>query len=181
MPPPEPPRSVRRSRLSATSPPPVQLRQLSPVSPQPRAPSSVYSTTTSAAGRRPISPGRSSPRYLGSAPSLFPRPIPSPVRFPQKTPSPSPPNSTVSSEFSSSSRNTERGRARSRPPPLNMAALAEGQNRGSLTSLPDLLDRATRLHDALSAGRTDCEQRTNSVRCCQSRGPSLSVLRFAVI
>jgi hypothetical protein len=35
-----------------------------------------------------------------------------------------------------------------------MAAVAEIQSRGSLTSLPDLLDRATRLHDVLSTGRT---------------------------
>src|SRR5208282_2550782 len=95
---PEPPRSVRRSRLGA-SPPPVQLRQLSSVPPQPRPPSSVYSTTTAGAGRPPVSPGRPSPRYLGSAPSLFPRTTASPARAP-RTPSPSPPNSTVSSDFS---------------------------------------------------------------------------------
>jgi hypothetical protein len=35
-----------------------------------------------------------------------------------------------------------------------MTAVTEGQARGSLTSLPDLLDRATRLHEVLSAGRT---------------------------
>ena len=46
------------------------------------------------------------------------------------------------------------GRLRPRPPPLDMLAIAEGQSRGSLTSLPDLLDRATRLHDVLSTGRT---------------------------
>ena len=154
MPLPEPPRNVRRSRLSARSPPPVQLRQLSPVPPQPRPPSSVYSTTSAGPGRPPVSPGRPSPRYLWSAPTLFPRTTPSPAPLPRTTPSPSPPNSTASSDFSSSSRNTERGRTRPRPPPLNMAAVAEGQNRGSLTSLPDLLNRATRLHDVLSAGRT---------------------------
>lgn len=154
MPLPEPPRSVRRSRLGVTSPPPVQLRQLSSVPPQPRPSSSVYSTTSAGPGRPPVSPGRPSPRYLGSAPSLFPRTTPSPVHLPRNSPSPSPPSSTVSSDFSSSSQNTERGRTRPRPPPLNMAAVAEGQNRGSLTSLPDLLDRATRLHNVLSAGRT---------------------------
>ena len=35
-----------------------------------------------------------------------------------------------------------------------MAAVAEGENRGSLTSLPDLLHRATRLYDVLSTGKT---------------------------
>lgn len=154
MPLPELPQNVRRPRLGATSPPPVQLRQLSPAPLQPRPPSSVYSTTSGGLGRPPVSPGRPSPRYLGAAPSLFPRTTPPLAPLPRTTPSPSPPGSTVSSDFSSSSRNTERGRARPRPPPLNLVAVAEGQNRGSLTSLPDLLDRATRLHDVLSAGRT---------------------------
>lgn len=35
-----------------------------------------------------------------------------------------------------------------------MAAVLEGQSRGSLTSLPELLDRASRLHEVLSTGRT---------------------------
>ena len=35
-----------------------------------------------------------------------------------------------------------------------MGAVAQGENRGSLTSLPDLLNRATKLHDVLSTGRT---------------------------
>ena len=124
------------------------------VPPQPRPPSSVYSATSR---RR-----RSSSSITGPTKSTILRfctkPLSQnhgfPCTSPRTTPSPSPPSSTVSSDFSSSSRNTERGRARPRPPPLNMAAVAEGQNRGSLTSLPDLLDRATRLHDVLSAGRT---------------------------
>jgi hypothetical protein len=35
-----------------------------------------------------------------------------------------------------------------------MTAIVEGETRGSMTSLPDLLDRATKLHEVLATGRT---------------------------
>jgi hypothetical protein len=40
-----------------------------------------------------------------------------------------------------------------RPPPISIPAVNDGM-RSSATSLPDLLDRATRLHDVLATGRT---------------------------
>jgi hypothetical protein len=41
-----------------------------------------------------------------------------------------------------------------RPPPLNMVAVEESRERGSLTSLPSLLSRATQLYDVLASGKT---------------------------
>jgi hypothetical protein len=41
-----------------------------------------------------------------------------------------------------------------RPPPLNMTAVRDAEKRGSLTSLPDLIRRATKLATNLEHGRT---------------------------
>ena len=41
-----------------------------------------------------------------------------------------------------------------RPPPLNMGAVRDAEKRGSLTSLPDLIRRATKLATNLEHGRT---------------------------
>src|SRR5271156_5502374 len=167
IPPPQPPpRSVRRSRMG--SPPPVQLRSLSPLPPPIRPTSSLYSQSPNR-----NSPALSSPRYPTgpSSPRYPPRRIGSPTLFPRAKS----PVSSIGSNSSSGGSNksgptnvlprtespampsagtSSSGRLRPRPPPLDMLAVAEGQSRGSLTSLPDLLDRATRLHDVLSTGRT---------------------------
>lgn len=141
-PPQPPPRASRRvSRLGATSPPPVQLRRLSPVPLQPRPTSSVYSNP-STPGFPLLSPSSPDPRFLS---------VQSPSIFGRRGSAPSP-SGSVGSNGSSSSGTS--GKVRPRPPPLDMAAVTESQSRGSLTSLPDLLDRATRLHDVLSTGRT---------------------------
>ncbi len=137
-----PPRASRQvSRLGTTSPPPVQLRRLSPVPLQPRPTSSVYSNP-STPGFPLLSPPSPDPRFLSvQSPSIFGR-------------RGSTPSSSGSLSSNGSSSNGTSGKVRPRPPPLDMAAVTEGQGRGSLTSLPDLLDRATRLHEVLSTGRT---------------------------
>ena len=177
MPPPQPPRTTsRQSRLSAMSPPPVLIRGASPANRQPRPTSSVYSSHSAlprsprspVPGPRsppPSSPVPQSPRGFGpiNPPTLFPRttPSPRPFLFPRQVPTAVFPRASLSPSGSSSDGSDSSGsvppRGRTRrpaPPPLNMEAVAEGQNRGSLTSLPDLLDRATRLYDVLSTGRT---------------------------
>ena len=181
MPLPQPPRTTsRQSRLSAMSPPPVLIRSgANPAIRQPRPSSSLYSSQSPIppSPRSNVPPPRSpppsspvpqSPRGFGgpNPPTLFPRTQPSPraMLFPGQVPAPSvvrvSPSPSVSSsgsasDYSSGSSGPQRGRTRRPPPPpINMEAVAEGQNRGSLTSLPDLLDRATRLYDVLSTGRT---------------------------
>ena len=69
-----------------------------------------------------------------------------------------------------------------------MAAVVEGQNRGSLTSLPDMLDRATRLYDVLSTGRTTSMMATSQgfpdrgpESRATSRAPSSGILTITLI
>jgi hypothetical protein len=114
------------------------MRRLSPVPLQPRPASSVYSNPSSP-GVPMLATTSQDSRFL--SPSIFGR----------RGSTPSPSGSTSSNGSSS---NGSSGKVRPRPPPLNMAAVTESQSRGSLTSLPDLLDRATRLHEVLSTGRT---------------------------
>lgn len=174
MPLPQPPRTTsRQSRLSAMSPPPVLVRGATR---QPRPSSSIYSSHSPIprSPRSPVPPPRSpppsspvpqSPRGFGPNPlTLFPRPTPSPrpMQFPRQVTQPSvvrvsPSPSVSSSDGSDYSSGSLPPRGRTRrppPPPINMEAVTERQQRGSLTSLPDLLDRATRLYDVLSTGRT---------------------------
>lgn len=65
-----------------------------------------------------------------------------------QTPSPAGSNSSLANS------DTSVARGRPRPPPLNMAAIMESEKRGSLTSLPDLMDRATKLYEVLATGKT---------------------------
>ena len=66
---------------------------------------------------------------------------------------PDPPASPSSSQPQGGNRSFSRLSAIRRPPKLDIDAVAKAESRGSLTSLPDLIRRATRLAASLERGR----------------------------
>jgi len=157
---PQPPTVQRRiSRQGGLAP--LILSQFPSVPAPARAPSSVYSTATATpTARKSPNPALLSPGFLPGpklSPTLFPvsRQPSSGIRLPPTSPLPATPTSSGSSNVSSgSSLSSSNDRGKRRPPPINMNAIAEGQARGSMTSLTGLLDRATKLHEVLATGRT---------------------------
>ncbi|KAK1826714.1 hypothetical protein QBC39DRAFT_14603 [Podospora conica] len=76
-----------------------------------------------------------------------------PTDAPGQTPSPQPPAYPQPPQPAPGSRSFSRLSAIRRPPRLDIDAVAKAEARGSLTSLPDLIKRATRLAASLEKGK----------------------------